>query len=346
MSIKNDPSYMDDYIFPPELLGTSTEQLIEEYQRTPGKGLCTYTPIDKHLKPIIGAQFGSILAFTSNGKTTISSNIAFENAKRVSDPEKDIILGFVWEQAVQEMVIADLTRYSSFVTIDDLLYKQLSSRQLTEFRKAIDERKKLPWWLVGHSLLEHKRRPRMSALDVQHACELVVDRYKMNIKLIVIDYIQRTRLLRRETREGYMEAVDTYKDLTFMFGCPVIANSQAKREVNHKEFALPDVDDGQETSNLEQSSNWMVGAWMPRKNYPLDTRENPSVLVYENHGWRVTENLVVYRVLKQVLGAAPVTGAMHLDFKDFKLYAVDSLEPDKVQEIIEAKKGKKYKKVT
>ena len=105
-------------------------------------------------------------------------------------------------------------------------------------------------------------------------------------------------------REQMMEAVNLSKDLAVAYGCPVLLGVQASRETLERDDKVPTIQDGQETSNIEQSADVAFGCW-----YPIKT-EKPNAAI---NGYAVTKNLFVLRLLKQKLGPAPETFMTYVD---------------------------------
>lgn len=331
-----------DIIYHPAESASRAEIVIEGYQSGKGHGIATYSPIDKHLKPIVGAQFGTILAYTSNGKSTLMNHIARQNAMKLTDPD-EIVVTFLFEQAIEEIIIQDVSATHK-VNIDELVFKKLSVSALDEFKRGLEQRKLLPWWLVGHSLLDRKSRPRMSTVEIRAAMDYIIEKLKMKPVLMFIDYIQRIRLLKPDIREGFIAVVDDLKDFTFRYGIPEIAASQSGRQVAQRgDWQMPRKDDSQETSNIEQSSNWMLGLFMPKNNMVLDDPAAPSVVKHGNRAWRVTENLLLYQVLKQTWGTAGTgaVGGIYIDYNNYGLYGQDALDLDEIEKL---KPKKKYER--
>jgi len=92
--------------------------------------------------------------------------------------------------------------------------------------------------------------------------------------------------------------------MAISFGCPVLLGVQTGRQVMERDIKIPGIDDGQETSNIEQSSDKMLSVW-----YPIKTEDKGSLVA----GEEVTKNLLIVRLLKQKLGEAPATFALYVD---------------------------------
>jgi len=227
--------------------------------------------------------------------------------------QNEFVARVTWEQSVEEDTLswlagdADLsiTRLARGL-VDEKEWKIL---QQSSIRRAIT-----PMWIIGHSQQENKERrrarPRMTMNDVALALEYICNdatENKLKPKLIVLDYLQRIRPDTKDgdtKREQMMEAVNRAKDAAIAFGCPVILGVQTGRQVMDRQDKTPTIEDGQETSNIEQSSDKMFGVWYPIKTEPIGS----SI-----HGVSVTKNLLIVRLLKQKLGEAPKTFALFVD---------------------------------
>lgn len=175
-----------------------------------------------------------------------------------------------------------------------------------------------PLWIIGHSQTEYRRarqaRPRMSMRDVARALEHIIHAATdatLTPKAIFLDYLQRMRPDIQDghtRREQMMEAVNLSKDTAVAYGCPVFLGVQASREVTTRADKLPTLNDGLETSNIEQSSDIAFSVW-----YPLKTEREGQLLETPIGSFKVTPNLFFLRLLKQKLGPAPMTWALHVD---------------------------------
>ena len=127
-------------------------------------------------------------------------------------------------------------------------------------------------------------------------------------KMIVLDYLQRIRPAKEDgytKREQMVEAVNHAKDMAISFGCPVILGVQVGRDISDRKIKIPTISDGQETSNIEQSSDKMLSLWYPCKSEPLG-----EMIV---DGMEVTENLLFVKILKQKMGQSHKTFALYVD---------------------------------
>jgi replicative DNA helicase len=117
-----------------------------------------------------------------------------------------------------------------------------------------------------------------------------------------------------------MDIVDRAKDMALAFRCPVILGCQAGRGVKERQWRLPQLDDGQETSNLEQSADKFVSVWMPKNDYPNQTIDGPTGPIM------VTNNMLIIGIMKQKFGPAPVIGMYHVKPEVNEIYATETVQ--------------------
>jgi hypothetical protein len=196
----------------------------------------------------------------------------------------------------------------------------LDEAEWTTLIGASIKRAVTPLWVVGHSQMEYKNqrkaRPRMTIRDVARALEFIIHdatAETLSPVMLVLDYLQRIRADEQDgetRREQMMEAVNLSKDIGIAYGCPVVLGVQTRRDVMDRgEDKIPTLSDGQETSNIEQSSVVSFGLWYPIKSEKIVIGK-PAPQVW---GYPVTKNLLFCRLLKQKLGEAPITYALHVD---------------------------------
>ncbi len=81
------------------------------------------------------------------------------------------------------------------------------------------------------------------------------------------------------------------------FNAPVVVAVQAKQHLEgapSKQFYLPGVFDGEESSSIAQRCDRVISLWMPKMNHSLG-----EVIDYKNMVFTVRENLLWVKVCKQ-----------------------------------------------
>ena len=149
----------------------------------------------------------------------------------------------------------------------------------------------------------------------------MVDVQKKTPKLIVLDYLQRINrddCKSNDIRVAHMEVVDRAKDMALAFSCPVILGTQAGRPILERRWKIPTLADSLESSNLEQSSDKVLGVWFPKTTEPMGSEIRYSGEV----SFMVSENLLLMSILKQKYGKAPTLTALHVQPEVNKIYGM------------------------
>jgi replicative DNA helicase len=293
-------------IFDPGMVSQATVQLLQDRKTHVGDSIKTgIADLDEVLNPMRPGELIVVLGYTRNYKSGLMNYISRYHAMRLRDAGamNQAVITFTWEQSIEEQGIIDIAQLTSLDS-NRMMRGQLSDDEWNLLLLGAMRRGTLPWWLVGHSASINERRPRLNMSEVGDVLAWIVDYQEVKPVLVVLDYLQRIKRERGDTlREQFITIVDQAKDLALAFHCPVILGSQAGRTVVNtpsRTWRLPHVDEGQETSNLEQSADKLISVWMPKNDNPTGT-----VLEYANKTYRVTDNLLILGVMKQKFGPSP-----------------------------------------
>lgn len=308
-------------VFAPQQVQALAVKVIEERAAHPNDGIRTGIEIvDKVLNPQRPGELRIILGYTSNYKTGLMNSIARFNSRLIQeqgDIETQAVVTITWEQSVEEQGITDLSQLA-VIDATRLMRGELGADEWLRLKRAALERGTLPWWLIGHSSESKARRPRLTMTDVWHALEYIIDVQRITPQLVVLDYLQRIQREKGDTmREQFMTIVDRCKDLALALHVPVILGSQAGRQVKAASWRLPQVDDGQETSNLEQSADSFLSLWMPKNDYPVGQK-----IEYGKETYTVSDNLLILGIMKQKFGPAPRLFQLHVKPETNQIFPV------------------------
>lgn len=299
-----EPVTENKVVFAPQVVQQLAVKVVEDRAANQRLGIKTgIEVVDKVLNPQRPGELRIVLGYTSNYKSGLMNYIARHNARVIQergDLETEAVISITWEQSVEEQGITDLSQLAVLDTTK-MMRGELTDDEWTRLKRAAIERGTLPWWLIGHSSESNERRPRLTMTQVWAALEYILDVQRIQPRLVVLDYLQRIQREKGETmREQFMIIVDRAKDMALALHVPVILGAQAGRQVKGGMWRLPQVDDGQETSNLEQSADSFISVWMPKNDYPTGQRIEYGKVTYE-----VTDNLLILGVMKQKFGPAP-----------------------------------------
>lgn len=314
MAMTNKTVDISDIAYSPQEVSSLALKKIDQLRHDSGGGVKTgITDIDKMVLPFRPGELITVLGYTSHYKSGFMNWLSKQAVKSIPEGSDEIVIRVTWEQSVEEDTLTWLAGDTNMsVTslarglVDEAEWKLLLNSSV---RRAIT-----PMWIVGHSEIESREkrhaRPRMTMTDVGKAIQYIVNEAtdtQWRVRMIVLDYLQRIRPDQQDgisKREQMMEAVNRAKDAAISFGCPVVLGVQTGRDTMKRDDKTPTIDDGQETSNIEQSSDKMFGLW-----YPIKTEPEGKMI----DGQKVTKNLLIVRLLKQKLGEAPKTFALYVD---------------------------------
>jgi replicative DNA helicase len=314
-------------VFSPQVVGVRAVQVIEGRSENPNAGIKTgIESVDSILNPHRPGELRVVLGYTSNYKSGFMNYVSRYNAKSIKERQEEgkAVITVTWEQSVEEQGITDLAQIS-VLDVTKMMRGELTDSDWKKLRAAAVKRGLLPWWLIGHSSEDNRRRPRLDLTTLASAIAYVVDVQKIQPELISLDYLQR---IKREgdndrIREQFMEIVDRCKDMALAFHCPVMLGSQAGRKVKERIWKLPQAEDGQETSNLEQSADSLISLWMPKNDNPLG-----SMISYGETSYIVTDNLLIMGIQKQKFGPAPRIIPLHVKPEVNEIYDVETVKFD------------------
>lgn len=318
----------------PVQVQTKTLLAVEEAQAHLKTSIDTgITAIDRDYVPAKPSDLIVVVGYTSHGKSYFVNHIARHHAERLRDEgmSNKIVISVIWEQSVEEQGMSDISKYTH-IPMSAIASGRFDSAQFDQIRAAAEIRAGLPWWIIGNSVMERKKRARLSMPEVIDAIDWIVNKVGMEPVLLTLDYLQRIRRLKSDIRESFIDIVDDAKDIPYNFHFPAILASQAKRDVPGREWGVPELDDGQETSNLEQSSDAYFGVWKVIQRHP-----EGHVVKYGSRAWKTTKDLFIVGLQKNKQGEAPCVYGLRMDWAtgrilgEYQSFSAAELEEDKAQ---------------
>lgn len=304
-----------ELIFSPAESAKLAIDAVNEIKRVGNTGIKTgIAPLDEVMLPLRPAELAVVLGYTSWYKSGFMNFVIKSAIKQCH--ENDVVIKVTWEDSVEEDTIKWIASDSG-VSISTLVRGQVDDWEVV--MNSYNNRLGTPLWLIGHSnqisAQESKARPRMTMNDVIKAMDFIRNEAtdsKYKIRLVVLDYLQRIRPDRSDgesRREQMQEAVNKAKDMAISFGSPVMLGVQASRAVLDRDFKLPRLDDGLETSNIEQSADKVISLWYPSKTEAI----GKNIDLMQGKKMQVSQNLLILGLLKQKMGLAPVTLPLYVN---------------------------------
>lgn len=298
----------ENFVFDPSLVSTLTVGSIKAAQDNPDTLATGIPQMDDHFIMMRPRRVNGILAYTSQGKTSLMNILARNFIPQIG--ENEIIVYVTWEDSIEDLSLSFLAN-TSRIPVQSLFRGKLNTSEWDAMMRAATHRAQTPLWLIGHSEQKEARRPRLTMTDIWAAMEYIVDTRKKKVRAVFLDYLQRINRddQRGETRMQYMAIMDKVKDLALGFDTCVVIGSQVGRDVKERKWKQPQDNDAQETSNFEQTCDGIISLWIPKKTEKLGD------CLLEKQGVNgqavfVTDNLMMIQTLKQKKAQAPVLRAV------------------------------------
>lgn len=305
-----------DIVYSPQDAVTAALATIEARRSFAGAGARTgIETLDDYLLPGRPGELITVLGMSSNYKSGLMQWWARYTAGVITQEhiEDECAIYVTWEQAIEEMLAFDLAA-TARMSATDIVQGRISDEEMERLRLVhASQRVTVPLYLIGHSIAEGKKRPRLTLTAIGQALAFIRKQWSLKPRIIFLDYLQQIEPEGGEDRRmEVFSNVYRCKDMSLAMACPVVLACQAGRKVYDNKWGVPGMADGLESSNIEHTSDKMLGVWMPKTSHAVGTYlETPPNQDY--HHLEVTENLLIVRVLKQKMGPAGKWFACYVD---------------------------------
>lgn len=312
------------FVHTPAELSTEYLQFAERLKASPGITF-DIVDVDKHVSPMHPGDVVAFMGRPGHAKTSILSYFARTEGQRIRDRGKaddEAVVYVTYEQSAEELEAYFQTNdeYSNA----DLLRGQVD---LKVVRDRAVKRAKLPVWVIGHGLSRiDPRAPRMTPDVVYRAIETMDEDFGVKPVLVLVDYMQLIPVQNASDRvQQVTEVPIRIKELAMRVGCPALLAVQAGRAVDDRKVKLPMLADAQWASSIEQTCDKVFALWRPWQT----EEQGKSIELEDGNIYRVTETLLIMRMLKQRFEDGRWTWALHFNPKTLELKAVtrDAPEP-------------------
>ena len=298
MTQQQDPR---DIVYTPNEVGKLALEELRSRRDHLGEGVRTHiATLDETMLPMRPGDLVVVMANSSHGKTSFMQYVLRQEAKKIVDkktePETEIVVFVTWETAVEELGMYDISSYTK-IPSDKLYQGGITDSDWKNLEVAAFKRSVMPVWVIGHSIQRRKKRPHLTMGNVLHALQWIEDEFGLHPTLICLDYLQRMEPDIRDTRRlQVFDSMNKAKDMALAMGCPVLLGCQAKREVLDRDWKLPRMSDGEETSNIEHTTDKLISLWYPKM--------TETVEILGKTGIAITNNLLIAGLMKQRYGVA------------------------------------------
>jgi len=252
--------------------------------------------------PMAPGEMITITGRPGGGKTGLMLAMARKRAKWLKENgfDKRIVGYATLEQSVEELnafqVAAAAREMGSSINVTKMASGQISDQEWEDIMRAGVQRVELPLWIIGHSNARRKSRTPLNVTALMSGLEAIETwedgtNKGYEIDMVFVDYLQRLKFEGRVESKtiGVSDNLDRLKDAAGMFATVMVVGVQARREVDGYTLPIPGLDDGQWTSNIEQTSDGNLSVVRPRK-YRKDGEFFGSMLVEGHNQMLVTNN--------------------------------------------------------
>lgn len=286
---------VDDYLHLPSRAGRYA--LDEFKKRTLAKHKITWgvPSLDSLLIPMVPGDLVSVLGRPSNGKTLALVHLS-KQANRIFSKEggNRYVMYATWETLVEEFVAIN-TAGASGITLEDIGRGNANISKLTgAVARNIKERTAV----FGRSMETKGRIHTIDDLNV--ALEWMTEN-GTPVGLLIFDYLQRAPgRPGQERSQAVSENLERLKDMAIVHKTPVVVAIQSKRDVDdYSGLKMPGMGDGQWSSNIEQTSDKVLGVTRP-----ILYMDAGTVIEKEGEDYVVGEKTLAIGILKQRWGKA------------------------------------------
>ncbi|MHA2136011.1 MAG: DnaB-like helicase C-terminal domain-containing protein [Candidatus Thorarchaeota archaeon] len=301
-----------DIIYTPMDIADIGTRYLDYRRKNKGAGIpLGLGSVDDDLIPVMPGELVTILGRPGSGKTGFMMRWARWRARQLLEMKEEdrIVIYASYEQHIEDLHAFHVAAEER-INITDMSRGEISDDLWERIEVAGAARSTLPLWFIGHSMERRRKRPRITLSAMANSLIEIEDWTdpKFTIDMVFVDYLQRIPLDKGVESKtiGMSDNLDRLKDGALAFGCPFVVGVQAKREVDNHDPAIPGMEDGQWTSNIEQTSDKILSVVRPRK--------------YKNEGDFFGKNVIVkghsqmlVSILKQKLGKDNIAKWVYFD---------------------------------
>lgn len=316
MSVKQAP-YPDDYTFLPARAARVTLEEAYRINSQPYRLTWGIDAMDEYVTPMIGGDLVTVIGRPGMGKTTVLLHLArVATASLASSGDRGIVLYATWETLVEETVALFASSAGRDISLEAIGRGVADMRRLEDavIRMVGDQLA-----IFGRSKTVTReasagRSTRVHNLDDLDNAILALRKAGTPVRFLLVDYLQRIPGTPGQDRSmRASENLERVKDMTLVHDIPVAMAVQSRRDVDdYAGLKMPGLSDAQWTSNVEQSSDKIVGTTRPwvylGSEEPIRKASEPDVQ------WEVKPTTLCVKVIKQRWAPSGDTFVLSMDF--------------------------------
>jgi len=310
----------------PAELATQFAENYKKRQKDPG--ITWGIPdIDKRVIPMKGGDLVGLVARPGHAKSSLLAYLAKREGREIMKrgmADKQCVVYVTWESSAEE--IENFFLGGGDWSASDVAWGRVA---VEDIMKKVVKRASFPVWTIGHSLARAgKPMPRMTLPAVLKAIETMEADYGIKPTLMLFDYLQLIPVDGANDRKNQvLEAPPLIKELAERIGVPAVCGIQAARDVDNRDYKMPQKHDCQWSSSIEQAADKLFGLWRPI----LTEKEGaePIQITYKDGDFiscPITENLLLMQMLKQRGDSGRYTWALHFQPQYLRLAEVERMK--------------------
>jgi replicative DNA helicase len=286
-------------LFTPEQVGNLGAAYLQQRRDNKDLGVTVgLKSLDDQMYPALPGEIMSIIARPGHGKTGFMMRWARHRAKLLRDKNIDnrVVVYITLEQSIEELNAFNQAA-DNRISVTSMARGNITDAEWNQCLKSAVDRRFQPLWNIGYSTMTEEKQPRIDIEAIEGALRLITEK----IDIVFVDYLQKIPLPRGSESKtiGISENFDALATIAKQVAkAPIVVGVQARREVDEKAVQIPELDDGQWTSNIEQGSDRVLSLVRP-SNYASEGDTFGKT--------RVTgKNQILITILKQKLGPANI----------------------------------------
>jgi replicative DNA helicase len=299
-------------IFTPIEASNAAEKYIDWRQENAGGGMPLYIDgmeydvvNNRGFVPVLPGELISVIGRPGNGKTGFMFRWARMRAAWLreqaiagnKDAANSVVIYVTLEQTVEELRLFNVAA-EEMINVSKIANGKMDKKEWDGIKNGLRNLHPLPLWFAGRSMSRRKNRVPMTPENIHASFEDVEkwqdDNLKQSIDSVFVDYLQKFRPNGSDFVQYYGNTTSYLKDLAGDYMTRVVLGVQAKREVDQRNPPIPQMDDGQWSSTIEQFSDGVISVVRP-SHYKKDKDSFDGVLVEGR-------NQMLIRVLKRKMG--------------------------------------------
>jgi replicative DNA helicase len=264
--------------------------------------------IDSKVIPMRPGNLVCFIARPGHAKTSLLVYLARQEAQRIIDrgtQDTEAVIYTTWEQTAEELTAMMLAEVG--FSYSDIAWGRVD---IEDFKRRVITGKKYPLYIIGHGISRAGLKvPRMTPDIVLAAIESMQEDQGVKPTMMLFDYLQLipTRVAKDRVQQ-VTEMPILLKELAMRVGAPAVAAVQASREVDSRKPPIPEMNDAQWASSIEQTADKIFSCFRP-----IRVMDENSFIEMGDQRYTVTQNLMVIKMLKQRGDVGTHTWAMYFD---------------------------------